>query len=89
MCYPVTRSANQIVLIGQKKAFIANLSFVLSNDYDLLIAEDGDETLDILDRKGADLILLNKILPESKIFDFLKKLRKKEVVSLFACNNCN
>jgi len=49
---------------------------LLQNNYEPILAADGVEALDILDKKHVDLIILDIMMPRMDGFEFTKVLRE-------------
>lgn len=53
----------------------------LKNDYEILHAEDGKKTMEILDSGHVDLLLLDIIMPEMDGLEVLRKMKEDEKYS--------
>lgn len=68
----------RILLVEDEEALVAGLSYSLEREgYDVLIARDGAEALDVLQQGAPDLVLLDVMLPKRSGFDVLSTLRRE------------
>ena len=79
-----TRQQKQILVVEDNEVNRETLCAILSDDYQVLGAENGQHALDILERKKAeiDLILLDVSMPVMDGYTFLDIAQKDEQLSL-------
>lgn len=68
------------ILVAEDDKFYANIykAKLTREGYDVIIAEDGEKTLEAAREKKPDLILLDLIMPVKDGFETLKELRADE-----------
>ena len=65
----------KVLVIDDEIGIQESLKMILKEDYDVLTAPNSDEAFKVLDEKGADLILLDVLLPGMDGIEILKKVR--------------
>jgi two-component system response regulator RegX3 len=66
----------KILLVEDEESFREGLSFMLSKEgYEVITAEDGNAAISKFEQHGADLVLLDVMLPGLSGLDVCKKLR--------------
>lgn len=55
-------------------------SILFEAGYDVLVASDGDEALEIIKKENPSLILLDIIMPKKSGLDVVKELREKKLL---------
>lgn len=66
----------KILLVEDEESFREGLAFMLSKEgYEVLTADNGNDALSEFQQKGADLVLLDVMLPGLSGLDVCKKLR--------------
>ena len=66
----------KILLVEDEESFREGLSFMLSKEgYEVITAEDGNVAISKFEQHGADLVLLDVMLPGLSGLDVCKKLR--------------
>ncbi len=69
-------NSNKILVCDDEKGVRESLRLILSDKYDLLFAENGKETMDLLqDNPDIKAILLDIKMPEINGMDTLKQIR--------------
>lgn len=67
----------RITIIEDDKQTMETLGFILTRDgFELLLAHDGDEGMEILEQE-TDLIILDLLMPHHTGFDILEFLRRQ------------
>jgi len=67
----------KVILVADDEPHILDLiRLILEDKYEVLVAEDGKETLDILNKNRPDLILLDVMMPKINGFEICEKLKK-------------
>ena len=74
----------QVLIVEDKKINRELLNSILSEEYEVLEAENGKDALDVLSvhKNSIALILLDVIMPVMGGFDFLDRVKKDEELSL-------
>lgn len=74
----------QILIVEDNELNRAMLSEILSDSYNVLEAENGQEALDILEQKkdDIDLILLDVMMPVMDGYTFLNRAKKDAELAL-------
>lgn len=81
---PVESSSEKKILIVDDDERARHLLVaLLSDDYEILEAENGQQALDILDKKYQDisLILLDVMMPVMDGYEFMKRFNENELIS--------
>jgi len=65
-----------ILIADDTKANITILMELLGDNYDLLVAKDGESALEIVYEENPDLILLDILMPKMDGFEVCKELKK-------------
>ena len=81
---------NKILIIDDIELNRTLLSEMLKEDFDILVAQEGKEALQVLDENHDDiaLILLDLIMPQMDGFQVLEEIKKK-TMELSHCYNDN
>jgi len=73
----------RILIVEDEQSFSEPLSFLLSKEgYETEVASDGNKALDIFGKKGADLILLDLMLPGMACTEVCKQIRAVSTVPI-------
>lgn len=71
-------AAGRILVVEDEESMAAGLDYALRREgYEVDLARDGDEALDLLRKRGPDLVLLDVMLPRRSGFDVLATLRRE------------
>ncbi|GAA1144776.1 response regulator [Nesterenkonia lutea] len=71
----------RILLVEDEPSFSEALSYTLEKEgYDVVVAENGFDAVDIFDREGADLVLLDLMLPGQSGTEVCRQIRLKSNV---------
>ena len=74
---------NKVLIVDDDKNLLDVLKYNLVNDgYDVVVAEDGIQSLDVARREKPDLILLDIMLPGLDGFEVCRILRKEMAVPI-------
>ena len=65
----------KILLIDDTETFLFMLTQILKDDYNLAIAKNGEDGLEIAKEQTPDLILLDIVMPGMSGYDVLKELK--------------
>nr|WP_255316830.1 response regulator transcription factor [Nesterenkonia sp. Act20] len=69
------------MLVEDEPSFSEALSYTLEKEgYDVVVAEDGIDAVDIFEREGADLVLLDLMLPGQSGTEVCRQIRLKSNV---------
>ncbi|MBI1350947.1 MAG: response regulator [Actinomycetales bacterium] len=73
----------RIMVVEDEESFSEALSFMLKREgYEVEVAADGAAALDMFDQRGADLILLDLMLPEVPGLEVCRQIRAKSTVPI-------
>ena len=73
----------RILIVEDEQSFSEPLSFLLSKEgYETEVASDGNKALDIFGKKGADLILLDLMLPGMAGTEVCRQIRTVSTVPI-------
>jgi len=73
----------RIMVVEDEESFSEALSFMLRREgYEVEVASDGAAALDLFDQRGADLILLDLMLPEVPGLEVCRQIRSKSQVPI-------
>ena len=76
-------SVNTILLVEDEESFVEALSIGLRReDFDVHVARDGEEGLEMFDRVRPDLVLLDVMLPRLSGIDVCRELRRRSRVPI-------
>lgn len=79
----MSTTATRVLLVEDEESFIEALSVRLQREgFDLSVARDGAEALEVFDRDGADLVLLDLMLPKLSGIDVCRELRTRSSVPI-------
>jgi adenylate cyclase len=74
-----TRQATNLLVVEDEPEIRDLVAMLLQNlDYNLSIAEDGAQAMDILKHSNIDLVLLDLLLPEINGYELLEEMRANE-----------
>lgn len=72
-------SQKTVMIVDDTEMNIVILVEALQADYDLIVAINGLEAMEILDEQSPDLILLDIMMPEMNGYEVLINLKKKRI----------
>ena len=73
----------RILLVDDDPEIIESLRFALSaRGYDVLVARDGNQGLNLVEREDPDLVILDMMMPKRSGFLVLEKLRRTRPVPI-------
>jgi len=73
----------RIMVVEDEESFSEALSFMLKREgYEVEVAVDGNQALDVFDQRGADLILLDLMLPGVSGLEVCRIIRTKSQVPI-------
>lgn len=73
----------RVLVVEDEESFSDALSFMLRREgYDVAVADDGAKALDEFDRNGADLVLLDLMLPGVSGTEVCRSLRQRSSVPI-------
>ena len=71
------------MVVEDEESFSEALSFMLKREgYEVEVADDGNKALDVFDQRGADLILLDLMLPGMSGLEVCRTIRTKSQVPI-------
>lgn len=74
---PKESSSKRILLVDDDAEIIESLRLALeSNDYEVIVARDGNQGLALTERENPDLVILDMMMPKRSGFLVLEKLRR-------------
>ena len=69
--------AHKILIVDDEPSIVISLEFLMAqNGYDVFVARNGEQALDLIPDVKPDLILLDVMLPNRSGFEILQMLRK-------------
>jgi two-component system response regulator RegX3 len=73
----------KILVVEDEESFREAMEFMLRKEgYEVLLADDGEVAVDLFERKGADLILLDLMLPGLSGVDVCRRIRASSQVPI-------
>ncbi len=73
----------RIMVVEDEESFSEALSFMLRREgYEVEVADDGNKALEVFDQRGADLILLDLMLPGTSGLEVCRTIRTKSQVPI-------
>lgn len=71
----------RILIVEDEASFSEALSYTLQKEgYDVVVAEDGTEAIEVFDKEGADLVLLDLMLPGQPGTEVCRQIRLRSAV---------
>lgn len=71
----------RILIVEDEISFSEALSYTLEKEgYDVLVAEDGNDAVEVFDKEGADLVLLDLMLPGQPGTEVCRQIRLRSQV---------
>jgi PleD family two-component response regulator len=70
------KNEKKILVIDDEKMNILSLAHILKSKYNLIVAADGKNGLEVAKKHIPDLILLDIIMPDLSGFEVIKKLKE-------------
>ncbi len=67
-----------VLIVDDTEANIDILMYVLGNDYDIMVAMDGETALEVATAEAPDLILLDIMMPGMDGFEVCERLKADE-----------
>ena len=91
---PAAKSDKRILLVDDDAEIIESLRLALeANDYQVLVARDGNQGLALIERENPDLIILDMMMPKRSGFLVLERLKrlgeKKHRIIMITANEGN
>jgi two-component system, OmpR family, response regulator RegX3 len=78
-----TQGQNRILLVEDEESFIEALSIGLTREgFEVHVARDGEEALEVFRRVNPDLILLDMMLPKMSGVDVCRQIRRTSTVPI-------
>ena len=78
-----SHGGKRILLVDDDPEIIESLRFALSSrGYEVLIARDGNQGLNLAEREDPDLVILDMMMPKRSGFLVLEKLRRTRPVPI-------
>lgn len=73
----------RVLIVDDDQEIVESVRFALeANDYDVLIARDGNQGLAMAEKEDPDLVILDMMMPKRSGFLVLEKLRRTRPVPL-------
>jgi len=69
---------DKILIVDDEMGVRESLKFSLKEKYEIILAGDGREALDMFDKRHPQLVILDIILPDIGGLDILKKIKERE-----------
>ena len=74
---------NRILLVDDDREIIESMRYALeSQDYEVLVARDGNQGLAMAEREDPDLVILDMMMPKRSGFLVLERLRRSRPVPM-------
>lgn len=91
---PETKGDKRILLVDDDAEIIESLRLALeANNYQVLVARDGNQGLALIERENPDLIILDMMMPKRSGFLVLERLKrlgeKKHRIIMITANEGN
>ncbi len=74
-------SKDTILIVDDEPFFSSLLENILEDNYQIIIVNNSEETLDILDNNPVDLILLDIVMPKESGYDVCEKIKSRKPFS--------
>jgi len=72
----------RILIVDDEPNIVASLEFLMrGDDYDVLVARNGEEALRLAERFRPDLVLLDVMMPQRSGFEVCRRIRENPVLS--------
>ena len=71
---------NRILIIDDTKININMIINILGDDYDILVAINGQDALNLLEKESVDLILLDIMMPDMDGYEVCTRLKKNQKI---------
>lgn len=89
-----TPQAKRILLVDDDAEIVESLRLALeANDFEVLIARDGNQGLALIERENPDLVILDMMMPKRSGFLVLERLKrlgeKKQRIIMITANEGN
>jgi len=65
-----------ILVVDDERGVRQSFNMVLKDDYNVLLAENGDQAFDIFGKNMIDVVLLDILLPDTNGIDLLERLKE-------------
>ena len=73
----------RVLVVEDEESFVEGLKFLLKNEgFEVDVARDGQEALDAFERSGADLVLLDLMLPKMSGTEVCRAIRQRSAVPI-------
>jgi len=71
------------ILIAEDEAILSTLleKKLIEEGYQIFVAEDGEKTMEILNKEEVDLLLLDIIMPKKSGFEVMEEMKKDSKLS--------
>ena len=71
------------ILIAEDEAILSTLleKKLIEEGYQIFVAEDGEKTMEILNKEKVDLLLLDIIMPKKSGFEVMEEMKKDSKLS--------
>ncbi|HUT10198.1 MAG TPA: response regulator [Thermoguttaceae bacterium] len=80
---PTTNDRKRILLVDDDREIVESLRAALeANDFEVLVARDGNQGLAMAEREDPDLVILDMMMPKRSGFLVLERLRRTRPVPL-------
>jgi len=72
----------RILIVDDEPNIVASLEFLMrGDDYDVLVARNGEEALRLAERFRPDLVLLDVMMPQRSGFEVCRRIRENPALS--------
>jgi DNA-binding response OmpR family regulator len=71
--------SKKILIADDEPSIVAAVEFLLQrNGYDVSVARNGDEALELMERSRPDLVLLDVMMPRKSGYEVCSRMRERE-----------
>ena len=93
MAKKATNDQKRVLLVDDDAEIIESLRLALeANDFEVLIARDGNQGLALIERENPDLVILDMMMPKRSgflVLERLKRLGEKKRIIMITANEGN
>lgn len=72
----------KIAIIDDEQTVLDVYSKILGKDYDIVVAKDGQEGIDLIKKEKPDLALIDIMMPNMDGLEMIKKLKDEDLLNM-------